>query len=340
MGGVIHIHLHVQACDHFRQSPHPGNIHRPPGQQGVAPYQRRPPHTADMALEVPLSHELRHHHLGAHFRMSHHQRAAAGKRLHQLPWQHQVTQAQRRKRHLAEGADIQHPAATVQRRQRSQGRAAVAVLAVVVILDDPAIVALGPGQQFQATGQAHHHAGGVLVGWRDIGHAAIAHAGQCGAIQPIVIHSHAMYRRPGQGEGASGRPIAWVFHSHGRPRLQQQLCTKAYRLLCAGGDHNLFRRTGKSARSTQIGRDEFPQQRFPGRIAVTQRRHPGISPETRLQLGPDLEREQIVSRHADAKCPWRPTSWRRQMMGFQAKKRRCVDNFTGRITSIFSRKCG
>lgn len=76
---------------------------------------------------------------------------------------HQVAQAQRREGDLAEGPDVEHPALSVQRGQRRQRRTAVAILAVVVVLDDPTVGALGPLQQLQAPRQRQGDAGGVLV---------------------------------------------------------------------------------------------------------------------------------------------------------------------------------
>ncbi|MNP31160.1 hypothetical protein D3C76_1242700 [compost metagenome] len=126
-----------------------------------------------MPQKMSLGHELGHHTLRTHFRMPHRQGAGLTERLDQTLRQHQVTQAQRGKGDLAEGADVQHPPLPVECCKRGQGRAAVTVLAVVVVFDDPAIAALSPAQQFQTTRQAHGHPGRVLVGRRDIGQPAI-----------------------------------------------------------------------------------------------------------------------------------------------------------------------
>ena len=118
---------------------------------------------------MPGRHELGHHRLGAHLGMAHIHRATLGESVHQCRWQHQIAQAQCRESHFAEGADVEHPPLPIKRRQRCQWRAAVTVFAIVIILDDPALGALGPGQQFQPPRQTHHHPGRVLMRRRDIG---------------------------------------------------------------------------------------------------------------------------------------------------------------------------
>jgi hypothetical protein len=202
-----------------------------------------------MALEMPGRHELRHHRLSADFRVAHVHRAAPGKGLDQADRQHQVAQAQRRKGHLAESPDIQHPPRAIEGRQWRQGRAAVAVLTVVVILDDPAARTLGPGQQFQAPGQAHHHAGGVLMGRGDVGQAATAEAVQGSAVDALAVHRHAMQLATRHRERMACCPIPRILDGNLIAGLHQQLCTKADCLLRATSDHYLLSRALHAART-------------------------------------------------------------------------------------------
>ena len=250
---------------------------------------------------MPLGHELRHDALGTHLGVAHRQCPRLAEGLYQPTRQHQVAQPQRGKGDLAEGADVEHPPRPVQRGQRRQGRPAVAVLAVVIVLDDPALPALGPGQQRQAPGQAHSDPGGVLVGRRHIGQPALGQLAQPRAIHALFIHRHAPELRPGHREGMPGGTVPWVFHSHAIARSQQQLCTKVDRFLRTTGDHNLFSRAGQAPRAAQVGGDQFTQLRLPCRIAIAQQRRVGVSPETRLQLGPHLERKEIERRHSHTK---------------------------------------
>jgi hypothetical protein len=151
--------------------------------------------------------------------MPHRQRLALAERLRQLRREYQVAQAQRREGNLAEGADVQYAPVPVEGRQRGQGRAAVSVLTVVIVLDDPAIVSVSPGQQFQAARQAHGHPGRVLVGRRHIGHPTILQLPKPAAIHPLPIHRYAAQLATRQCKGVTGRPIARVFHSYAVARL-------------------------------------------------------------------------------------------------------------------------
>ncbi|SST10931.1 Uncharacterised protein [Acinetobacter baumannii] len=112
---------------------------------------------------MPLGDEVGHDPLGAHLRMAYLDGPPLAEALDQRRRDHQVAQAQRREGDLAEGPDVEHPALSVQRGQRRQRRTAVAILAVVVVLDDPTVGALGPLQELQAPRQRQGDAGGVLV---------------------------------------------------------------------------------------------------------------------------------------------------------------------------------
>ena len=299
------------------------------GQQGVAPTQGGPAHAPDMPLEMPGGHELRHHRLGADLRVPHIQRAALGKGLDQRRRQHQVTQAQRRKGDLAEGPDIQHPPLPIQRRQGCQRRAAVAVLAVVVVLDDPAAGALGPGQQLQAPRQAHDHAGGVLMRRGHIGQPTVRQLREFDAIQSFIVHRHAMQLGPRHREGQSGRAVPGILHRDAIAGVHQQLCTKANALLRATGDHNLLRRAGQAPGAAQVSRNQAAQARLPRRLAVTQQLQVRFAPESRLQLGPDAKGKQIEGRHTHPKSSRRTTRGPVHRVALDALHGQIVDNFTG-----------
>ena len=293
-----------------------------------------------MPLKVPRRHELRHHRLGADLRVPHIHGAALGECVDQRRRQHQVTQAQRRERDLAERPHIQHPPAAIQGRQRGQRRAAVTVLAVVVILDDPATAAFGPGQQLQAPGQAHDHSQWVLMGRRDIGQAAVVEAVQHAAVDPLAVHRHTLQLRTGQGEGMTGGAVAGIFNRHAITWAHQQLCTKADCLLRATGDHNLLSRTLHAPRAAQVGGDQAAQALVPGRVAIAQLIEVRLAPKSRIQLGPDVKREQVEGRNPHPKCPWRPYGRQGQMVVFEALQRRAVDNFFARNIGVFQLDCG
>src|SRR6185437_14529541 len=77
-------------------------------------------------------------------------------------WQQEIADAQRRKAHLAEGADIDDATVAVEPLQRRDGFTAEAVFAVVIVLDDPSVGALRPIQQLKAAARAQSHSQGIL----------------------------------------------------------------------------------------------------------------------------------------------------------------------------------
>ncbi|MNC70717.1 hypothetical protein D3C75_1215550 [compost metagenome] len=82
---------------------------------------------------------------------------------------------------------------------------------------------------------------------RDISEPAALDPLQRRTIEAFCIDRNALDPGPCNCEGITGSPIPRVFHSHTIAGVEQQLCTKGNRLLCATGDHNLFSRAGKAA---------------------------------------------------------------------------------------------
>ncbi|MNQ58752.1 hypothetical protein D3C85_729670 [compost metagenome] len=275
-----------------------------------------------MTLEMAGGNEFGHHRLGADLRMAHVQRPAPGEGLGQRRRQHQVAQAQRREGDLAEGADVDHPPLPIQRCQWRQRSTAVTVLAVVVVLDYPAIAALGPFQQLQAPRQRQGDARGVLVRGRDIDQPAILQPRQRGAVQAIVIHRHAAKLRASHGEGMAGSAIAGVLDGDPVAGLHQQLGAEADGLLGAAGDHHLRRIAGQPAAAAQVGGHQLAQAHIAGRVAITQARRRRLAPEARREARPGLEGKQVERRHANAEGPWRPRHRRRQVVVAKPLQRR------------------
>src|SRR5581483_1752280 len=84
--------------------------------------------------------------------------------IDKLRWDHQITQAQGRKHDLAQGAEIDYTSFIIQPLERLDGSATIAILAIIVIFENPGVRLLGPLQQGQTLSQAHNHAKGGLVG--------------------------------------------------------------------------------------------------------------------------------------------------------------------------------
>ena len=159
---------------------------------------------------------------------------------------------------------------------------------------------------------------------RDIGQSTIVEPIQFGAVDALAVHRHPVQSRTGHGERMTRRPIPRILDRHAIARLYQQLCTKANPLLCATGDHYLLSRALHAPGTAQIRGNQTAQSRIARRIAVTQLLEIRFTPESRIQLGPDLEREQIESRNTHPKCAGR-TDWEAGPNGsFQpAPMRRC-----------------
>src|SRR3569833_1600274 len=116
---------------------------------------------------MPAVDEISHYGLIQMRRADVHSETHGSKSLAQIGWNHQVTKAQRREQCLAESSDVDHARVPVQSLQRRDRRAFIAVLAVVVILDDPGSGSLRPIEQLQSSRSAHGHTQGKLMRWND-----------------------------------------------------------------------------------------------------------------------------------------------------------------------------
>ena len=167
---------------------------------------------------------------------------------------------------LGERADVEDAPGPVQPVQRLERAVGVAVLGVVVVLDDGHVVLLGEGQQRPPPGQAHGGAGRGLVGrggvdQPDVGRDPVDH-------DALVV------------DGDGGDP-----HPHGRPevadrrvprlldggviaRAQQDPGDEVDRLLGAGGDDKVLgRRLDAPGAADPVGQGP-PQLQQPGGVAV------------------------------------------------------------------------
>src|SRR5713101_3577920 len=79
-----------------------------------------------------------------------------------------IAHPQRRKQDLAERTDVYHPRRMVEALQRCYRFAVVAILAVIVVLDDPRSGALGPVEELKTTRSAHRRSKRILVRRRNV----------------------------------------------------------------------------------------------------------------------------------------------------------------------------
>ena len=189
----------------------------------------------------------------------------------------------------------------IQRGQGRQRRALVAVFAVVVVLDDPAVRLPCPVQERQASRQRQHRAGGILVRRGDIDQPAVRPVCQLLHHQPCRIHRDSLQPRPATPQGQARGAIAGIFHGRQGARRQQQPGAEFDGLLGTAGDEDLLGCADQAPRLTQIGAQQAAQSRFATRFAIAQQRRFRLTPEALLQPRPGGEGKQIHRRQADSK---------------------------------------
>ena len=118
---------------------------------------------------MPFAHEVLDGFLKKVGRKNVHGGANRYKMIHQIVWNHDVTQPQGRKKNFAEGSDVDYAGIMIKPLQGGNGRTLKAVLAVIVVLDDPGSRPLCPVQELHATRSAHRRAERVLMGRRNVG---------------------------------------------------------------------------------------------------------------------------------------------------------------------------
>src|SRR5260370_20381221 len=104
---------------------------------------------------------------------------------------YEVSKPQRGEEEFAESPDVDHARVGIETLQRGDGLAFVAVLAVVVVLDDPGSGALCPLNQPQTARGAHGNAEWELVGGRNESRPRFAALGDAGSnIETFFIYGN------------------------------------------------------------------------------------------------------------------------------------------------------
>lgn len=142
------------------------------------------------------------------------------------------------------------------------------------------------------------------MGGRDVDHTI---GPQRGAVDTFCVHRHTLHLCASNGEGVTGGAVAGIFNRYAISRPHQQLCTKADCLLRATGDHYLRSAAPQAPGVAQVGGNQAPQALIAGRVAIAQLLQVRLAPESRIQLGPHVKREQVKCRHAHPKSPGRST---------------------------------
>ena len=128
---------------------------------------------AEVALQAALGDEPVERLLGQARRLDVGQLPPSRHRLDQRAGDDDEAQPERCRQVLGEGADVEHPPGPVQPVERLQRAVGVAVLGVVVVLDDGHVVLLGEGEEGPTPGQAHGRPGRRLVRRRRVEEAHV-----------------------------------------------------------------------------------------------------------------------------------------------------------------------
>ena len=163
-------------------------------QQRLAPALVARAHAAHVAVELAAHDEVAQRQLPHHLRAAVLDGLGGGDLPRQPRGRQHPAEAHARRQALAGGADVEH-ALGREPLQRADRDAVVAVLGVVVVLDDQPLLALGPLDQRGAPRGAEHRAGGELVGGRHHHHGGVA-GDQLGTRSPSRVDRDRHDRRP------------------------------------------------------------------------------------------------------------------------------------------------
>src|SRR5882724_5649986 len=124
-----------------------------------------------------------------------------------------------------------------------------------------------------------------------------------GHIQSFRVHWNRHQYATRQSQYMPRQPVARFFHPGGILHVEQDARGDFQRLLGTRNDHDLFRIAAYRASRSKIRTNYFAQGSKSHRAAVVKLARMRISAMTHDEHRPDLERELVVSRLADAKSP-------------------------------------
>ena len=224
------------------------------------------------------------------------QRARGDERLDQLRRHDQVPEPERREEHLAERPRVDHAARRVEPLERRERASRVAVLAVVVVLEDPRPARARPLEEREPAVQAHRHAERVLVRRRDVDQPGTGSvAGTPADVEPLRVHGDRGQADPRRDQGAARALVARILDPRRVPGIEEHPRREIHRLLGAGHHDDLGRLAAHGPRLAEVRRDRLAKRRVAGRIAVVQELPGDASPPPGDQPRPQVEREGVES---------------------------------------------
>ena len=262
-------------------------------------------HAADVGREVALGDEVGEGGLGDRGRVGVDQHPDPDEGVDQVLGHDHVADAQPREHHLGERADVDHPALLVETLEGRQRPAAVAVLAVVIVLEDEGVGLARPLQELEPPGQAHDHAERILVRGRDAGEPGGGREFAAGGdAQPLVVDRYRRQAGTGGEQRAAHARVAGFLHPHRVAGVDQHPRHQVERLLRPGNDHDLVRGARHRPGGAEILRDRLAQGPIAGRVGRDQEAHRRPPPAPGDQPGPVLEREAGELGQARREGPW------------------------------------
>src|SRR4029078_5875371 len=110
----------------------------------------------------------------------------------------------------------------------------IAIFAVVIVLDDPALVRTRPVEKRQAAGERHGHAERIVTSRRH--HRGARVLGPFAYVEAALIDGDRHGLEAELGESAADKDIARLFDQHLVTALEDALDQKLERFACPTGD--------------------------------------------------------------------------------------------------------
>ena len=224
---------------------------------------------------------------------------------------HQKTDTETGEHRLGEGAEIGDPGMPVDPGERGQGRAGIAELAVVIVLDHPGPGVPRPAEQGDPPFHGHRHTGRELVGWRDIGELRSRRAA------PPLLDHRARRRRPAprqlRAHGLEQPPcrgIARILDPDAVARLQQGLRAQPQPLLRAAGDQDAAGIAAQPRVAARCAASAGAQLLAAARVAIAEIRPD--RPVARRRRTAPAKRRSVRGRHGCARVQREPAARRAQ----------------------------
>ena len=209
--------------------------------------------------------------------------------LDQLQRHHQKADTQRGEHGLGEGAEIDDAAAAIEALHRRDRLTAQAVLAVVVVLDDPGIVPLGDLQEPQPLVHLHDPAERPLAGGCHEDEPRRRHWRL--QIPALGVDPQRCRLPAGRQEGVVRAKIAGLLHPEVIAFVHQQAADQVEAGLRTADDDDLLRRATNTPRGGEIVGDGLLQPRMAGDEMVAEQVLPRVPGVPGDQSRPGGERE-------------------------------------------------